>query len=645
MPKKKRPPIPAGTIALLQTETGGRCAIPKCEFSGQEFHHIDGNPSNNLFENLIYLCGSHHNEESIARKYGPAFFRRLKMALAKKLKLWNAAYVAPITDIPLLRKDKVKSMAIDKLTKACADFISPLLGDIAELIHNSEYQSALTKLRKAESRAKKAAPVLKEIGPRLYNQMGLCEFHLGRIKPAERYYQRGLAIRKTWKLQFNLANLRGFQGRIDEMLALARSAYRSKPTAPQAMAILAIALTQKGGSSSLKRALNLLRRAYKSAPDDAGVALNLAKCEFLTGNLDEGVAALKASAGKVPPGPAAELLLGTSLQTLAFQNIAKAKGFRFEEGILQATRLLGEPHEKNESVELKEAIEHFEKAIALGERDPLFAKQNLSGTYFNIGSCHSLSGRRGAAFRMFRKSFEVDPTFHQAQLRMLTTLVSAEHFKWATAFAEKYASHFQGNRDFKNQYAVLLLQTGKYNQALPMVRELAQDSRATESEFFNLATVLGAMGDFGDEYQKARARILQDDIPRLNWNVAHFTLGNGECSTAKSYLEDILRTTPDSEEARELLAQITLALQGPRDAKRVLGNSENTALARGGSLAWAGIHIRDSNWNGALQHLSKLTKRRHNRRESAVLTQLVACFKKRQRPVLLDMGCTIVPIV
>ncbi|KAA5535902.1 HNH endonuclease signature motif containing protein [Paenimyroides baculatum] len=61
--KKRRPPIPHKIKTLLQKEVKSKC--PFC-ISGDvdhfQFHHIDENPENNDFENLLMICPTCHSK-------------------------------------------------------------------------------------------------------------------------------------------------------------------------------------------------------------------------------------------------------------------------------------------------------------------------------------------------------------------------------------------------------------------------------------------------------------------------------------------------------------------------------------------------------------------------------------------------------
>jgi len=65
---KIRKKVPNDIKRSLLVEAGYRCSIPHCnETSALDFHHIDGNPSNNRVENIIVVCTNHHRACTIGR--------------------------------------------------------------------------------------------------------------------------------------------------------------------------------------------------------------------------------------------------------------------------------------------------------------------------------------------------------------------------------------------------------------------------------------------------------------------------------------------------------------------------------------------------------------------------------------------------
>jgi hypothetical protein len=77
----KRKAIPRKARRRLFVECGYRCSVPHCHNdSALDFHHIDGNPENNLPDNLIVFCSNHHRLTS-AGKIDSLACREMKKAL------------------------------------------------------------------------------------------------------------------------------------------------------------------------------------------------------------------------------------------------------------------------------------------------------------------------------------------------------------------------------------------------------------------------------------------------------------------------------------------------------------------------------------------------------------------------------------
>lgn len=68
--KKKRTPIPMALVAEVMFAADRTCCV--CNERGKfiQIHHIDENPSNNVFGNLAVLCLEHHNETQLEGGFG-----------------------------------------------------------------------------------------------------------------------------------------------------------------------------------------------------------------------------------------------------------------------------------------------------------------------------------------------------------------------------------------------------------------------------------------------------------------------------------------------------------------------------------------------------------------------------------------------
>ena len=82
----KRIPIPKEIQRELLVECSHKCSVPFCpEKHNLEFHHINGNPSDNKKSNLIVFCPNHHamaTRGKIDRKECKSYKERLKQMVS-----------------------------------------------------------------------------------------------------------------------------------------------------------------------------------------------------------------------------------------------------------------------------------------------------------------------------------------------------------------------------------------------------------------------------------------------------------------------------------------------------------------------------------------------------------------------------------
>ena len=73
--KKTRKNISQNTSADVIFKSHNSCCVCQNGKKGDHIHHIDGDPSNNDFNNLAYLCFDHHNQatitNSLSKKLSP----------------------------------------------------------------------------------------------------------------------------------------------------------------------------------------------------------------------------------------------------------------------------------------------------------------------------------------------------------------------------------------------------------------------------------------------------------------------------------------------------------------------------------------------------------------------------------------------
>jgi hypothetical protein len=105
---RARPRVPADVRRQLTIETGGKCSMPRCGNEvGLETHHIDGDPSNNAFGNLLWLCGHHHNQAS----YG-TLDRKLCQMLKDLLRLPDLGHEQAVVQLRSRREYMEAAVAV-----------------------------------------------------------------------------------------------------------------------------------------------------------------------------------------------------------------------------------------------------------------------------------------------------------------------------------------------------------------------------------------------------------------------------------------------------------------------------------------------------------------------------------------------------
>ena len=100
---KQRPPIPDNIAAEVLLASDRTCCV--CQEKGKpvQIHHIDGNPSNNVVENLAVLCLDCHNETQIKGGFG----RQLTSLVVTK---YRDEWLKTVT----LKRDLVLEMAVTR---------------------------------------------------------------------------------------------------------------------------------------------------------------------------------------------------------------------------------------------------------------------------------------------------------------------------------------------------------------------------------------------------------------------------------------------------------------------------------------------------------------------------------------------------
>lgn len=86
---KTRKKIPENIAIAVMFKANQLCCI--CEKVGHHIHHIDENPANNDFDNLVFLCFEHHDEVTrkggLSRQLNPSLLRKYRASLYEKIEV------------------------------------------------------------------------------------------------------------------------------------------------------------------------------------------------------------------------------------------------------------------------------------------------------------------------------------------------------------------------------------------------------------------------------------------------------------------------------------------------------------------------------------------------------------------------------
>lgn len=99
---KRRRRLSKRVRTLITSKSGGKCCI--CQRRGDQFHHLDSDPSNGHEDNIVLLCVKHHEEasrtSSMSIKLDAATLQVARERLYEQVTVENAVHRAD----PLLRR-------------------------------------------------------------------------------------------------------------------------------------------------------------------------------------------------------------------------------------------------------------------------------------------------------------------------------------------------------------------------------------------------------------------------------------------------------------------------------------------------------------------------------------------------------------
>lgn len=607
-PKPKKRPrlrIPRVLFARLMLEVRGRCAIPGCPWTGPlQVHHINGDRGDNRFANLIAICASHHDEAERTSKWTPTFFRELKIALGATPMGEEGRILAASLSTSVHGTAGLALEAIRQSARSLSPLARNALDDARSQIEAGDFAKARLRLDSLLRSVKRSPFLMKRFGAHVRNALGVCAYRLGQSALAERHYRAGLEIQVSWKILRNLAALLLVDGRPAEALVFARRAAHSRPREVSLALVLGLAEWETG--TDLDRVVRRLEAARRDAPSDAGLSLHLARFLGLKGDYTRSAECANAAARAAGPAATSQLIAGAALQ-LAF--IAEQSAtHEISGGRLIVSSSSTGPSPKFSSPVLDRAILHFQSALDGYRADPLFLKRDLGSLYLNLGMCFDLRGDSRQAMRNFLKARAFRERALDACIGLLQALMNMDRFALVLRLTESMESRRALPIEAQRTRGLAFLRTGDARSALPYLRAVAASPAAGPEDKFNFVTALALEGA-PEEYEKALADLrASGKVGGLARNLAMAHVQQGECGLARPFLEEALGEEPADLDLREHLARIACHLEGADAASRVLAESEATYLERGGSLAWAVVHLLRHQPERARQHLERLVK-------------------------------------
>ncbi len=116
---KARKSIPTQTKRDLFIESGYHCSIRQCKVdSALDFHHIDGNPSNNEVDNLLVVCSNHHRACTVG-----TIDKKACLQIKRSLKVQNIPFPKNQLTAEKLRKvfrEELNSTSTTRLSRTTA---------------------------------------------------------------------------------------------------------------------------------------------------------------------------------------------------------------------------------------------------------------------------------------------------------------------------------------------------------------------------------------------------------------------------------------------------------------------------------------------------------------------------------------------
>jgi len=632
---KERIPIPKRLQRMALIEVGGRCPFEKCTESLMDFHHINGDPSDNRIENIIAICVKHHAEETRLKKYGAPLFREMKRRLQRDAVAWGVD-LFPASKLAV--EDALEDIArcIDApLNSAERALAETAIEGLRAAVQSGDYRGTLRQLRAMRRGLRGRREVMRALGPDIFNLAGICFFRVAKLRQSALSYQHGLAWGETWKLHVNFATLLLYNQEPEDALREAEAAHRLNPSSGHGILILASARWETNGR--IDQLVVQLRQAIQLEPASVNTRLQLARALSLSGETDEALQLVEAVPGPTHRDPARDALRGVVFQNCAVHALEKlgvVKG-----GILTTARFTREPIVSHDHPLLVRAIEAFSHATRNAQSDPLFARTGLAHAHMSAGTCQFLRGDELGALRSFCAGERFPKTRDEALANIAQILSARNRHAALKRLYGALPAHVQCLSSIRRWMAGALLETKEAERGTEMLRSLCRQPDAVAADFFNLAIGL-ALADAPDEELSAAVRRARETGPteHLDHSIGMTLFIHRECSRSIPYLLAAFVADPSDLMALEFAGKATYATKGVRQAEDLLRAHEGALLAAGGSTTLAVCYMRRGEFEPARRHLINLHRASWAPWDKRYIAEILDCAQLGVSPQV-SFGC------
>ena len=350
------------------------------------------------------------------------------------------------------------------------------------------------------------------------------------------------------------------------------------------------------------RAALEFRNAVKEMPKDAEAYYQLGLTYLASGNVGNGVAALRHATEINPKHTGAQLKLAELMTTSQNQDILRDAVGRLESVLtaspdnIEATDTLAVAEWRlgkvdDASKRLEEALQRFPASLRssiqlarlkLGQNDLHGAEEVLKKAEASapkspdaavaLGELYVMAGQLDHAEPEFRKALALDAKTGVALMGLAAIQLAGKRMEEAEETLRQ-VSTFPG-KQYKPQHAVFLYRSGKRDEALKEFEGLAKADPEDRAARTRVVSVYIAMGKF-PQAESLLAEVLKKnprDTDALLQESQMYLL-RGKAAEAQSDLEKVLHFTPNSAQAHLALAEVH-KLQGMTlSARQELGEA------------------------------------------------------------------------